>query len=231
MDKVKKQYSILFIEDEKEIREDYVRYLKRHFLNVYEASDGEDGLKIYQEKKPDILIIDINIPKLSGIDVAVKIRKTDHTSKIIMLTAHGEIEYLMKSINLKLTKYLIKPISRIQLKEALDIAVNEFSLFETKSKKIIILNESFQWNIEKKELTENNIIIKLTVKEQLLLNKLFTDNQKIFTYDEIIMDLWIYDIYEGDKMNSLKTIVKNLRKKLPKDLITNIFGVGFKLGV
>jgi len=154
------------------------------------------------------MIVDINIPKCNGIEVVKEIRKSDQNTKIIMLTAHTEKTYLMQSISLKLTTYLVKPINRQQLKEALELAIKELSLFEIKFKKIIILNESFLWDIEKEKLFHNNSIVKLTAKEQLLLNLLFSNNHKVFTYDEIIISIWTYDNYEGDKINALKTIIK-----------------------
>ena len=79
------RYNVLFIEDEKDIRDNYTKYLKRHFLNVYEAVDGEDGYRIYKDKKPEIMIVDINLPKLNGLDLVKKIRQEDQSVKIIML--------------------------------------------------------------------------------------------------------------------------------------------------
>ena len=66
------EYSVLFIEDEKAIRDNYVSYLKKHFKNVYEAEDGESAFSIYQSKRPELLIVDINIPKLNGLDLLRK---------------------------------------------------------------------------------------------------------------------------------------------------------------
>lgn len=65
-------YKILFVEDEKVTRENYVMYLKMHFQEVYEAEDGEKAYELYKEKHPDIMIIDINIPKLNGLELLKK---------------------------------------------------------------------------------------------------------------------------------------------------------------
>jgi len=222
----KKKYNILFVEDEKEIRENYTRYLKRHFLNIYEASDGESGYKIYKEKKPDIMILDINLPNMNGLELLRKIRVTDQNVKVIMLTAYADTKYLLDAVELKLVKYLIKPISRKELKEALDLAVNEFSKFDVISKEIINLNDGFTWNCKNKELFQNDEEILLTNKEQKIVSLLFANTNNVLTYDDIITEVW--DSFENDKQEALKTIVKNIRKKLPKDTIKNVFGIGYK---
>ena len=103
-----KEYDILFIEDEEAIRANYVKYLQRHFRNVYEAQDGEEAYEIYKKKKPHILVVDINIPKLNGIELLKKIREDDHTTKALMLTSHTDTNYLLDAASLQLTKYLIK---------------------------------------------------------------------------------------------------------------------------
>lgn len=220
-------FDILFVEDEKAIRENYVRYLKRYFANVYEAEDGEIAYKIYKEKKPHIIIVDLNIPKLNGLELLTKIRKVDHSIKAIMLTAHTEVEYLLEATSLKLTKYLVKPVNRTALKSALDLAVSELSNFDVVSKSIITLNDGFVWDVKNSELLSGGSSVLLTNKERKILSLFFKNINKTLTYDEIIIDVW-YD-FEDDKIDALKTIIKNLRNKLPKDIIKNIFGVGYKV--
>ena len=100
-------YKILLVEDEKAIKENYVTYLKMFFEEVYEAEDGEKAYELYKTKKPDIMIIDINIPKLNGLDLLEKIRQNDHSTKAILLTAHSDKSFLFKAIPLKLVKYLV----------------------------------------------------------------------------------------------------------------------------
>ncbi len=222
-----KKFDILFVEDEKAIRDNYVRFLKRYFANVYEAEDGEIAYKIYQEKKPQILIVDLNIPKLNGLELLAKIRKIDHSVKAIMLTAHTESKYLLEATSLKLTKYLVKPVNRDTLKSALNLAISELSNFEVISKNLISLKNGYLWDLNNSELINNNVSILLTNKERKILCLFFKNINKTLSYDEIIMDVW-YD-YEEDKIDALKTIIKNLRKKLPKDTIQNVFAVGYKV--
>ena len=225
----KASFSVLYIEDDKDIRANYVNYLDRHFERVFEASDGKEGYVKYKNNKPDIMIVDINLPKLNGLDLVKKIRKDDHSTKVIMLTAHSETKYLLEATELKLTKYLVKPVSRSELKDALSLVIDEMSTFETTSKKIIILKDGFYWDLQRTELLNNNIPAVLTNKERSILGLLCSSINTTFTYDEIIIYVWYEDDYDRDKLDALKTIIKNLRKKLPKDTIKNVFATGYRI--
>lgn len=223
---VAKQYNILFVEDEKEIRDNYVKYLQRHFSKVYEAVDGADGYKVYKEKQPEIMIVDINIPKLNGIELVKKIRENDQKTKVIMLTAYSDVKYLLEAAELKLVKYLIKPISREELKEALDLAINEFAKFDIVAKDVLHLEDGYTWDCKAELMKYGNTEVSLTNKEKQIMSLLLSNPNNVFTYDDIIMHVW--EDYEDDKLSPLKTIVKNIRKKLPKNTIKNVFGVGYK---
>ena len=227
MSNTKELHSILFVEDEKDIRDNYIKYLKRHFTDVYEAADGEEGFKIYKEKKPDIMIVDINLPKLDGLELVKKIREVNHTIKVIMLTAHSETKYLLEATELKLTKYLIKPISRSELKDSLNLAIGELSKFDVTSKKIVTLKDKYTWDSDREELLHENSSIPITNKERKILALFFSSPNITYSYDAIVGDIW--DSYDDDKVGALKTIIKNLRKKLPKDCIKNVFGIGYKI--
>ena len=218
MSEEKKPYSILFIEDEIETRKNYVEYLKRYFNGVHEASDGEEGFQTYQNKQPNIMIVDINIPKKNGLELVEKIRKNDFKTKIIMLTAHSQTKYLLKATELKLTKYLIKPISRKELRHALDLAIKELSTFDIKQKKIFLLKNNFYWDYDSKELFKNSSSITLTNKEQHLLELLFSNTTITHKYDDIIFAVWYENYNYHTKMDALKTIIKNLRKNYQKIL-------------
>jgi len=231
MSSTKEAYSVLYIEDEKDMRANYVNYLSRHFEKVDEAADGEEAYEKYKKDRPDIMIVDINLPKLNGLDLIKKIRKEDHSTKVIMLTAHSETKYLLEATELKLTKYLVKPVSRSELKDALNLVIDDLCNFETKSKKIIALRDGFFWNIQREELLNNNSRVMLTNKERSILMLLFSSVNRTFSYDEIIINVWYEDSYDRDKLDALKTIIKNLRKKLPKDSIKNVFATGYKIEI
>ncbi|WP_372998482.1 response regulator transcription factor [Sulfurimonas sp.] len=231
MSNIQESYTVLYIEDEKDIRTNYVNYLTRHFEKVYEAADGEEGYEKYKKNRPDIMIVDINLPKLNGLDLVRRIRENNHSTKVIMLTAHSETKYLLEATELKLTKYLVKPVSRSELKDALTLVIDELSNFETTSKKTIVLKEGFYWDIQREELLNNNSSAVLTNKERSILAFLFSSVNRTFSYDDIIINVWYEDDYDRDKLDALKTIIKNLRKKLPKDTIKNVFGTGYKIEI
>ena len=227
MSEDKYSYEILYVEDEAEVRRNYVSYLKRFFHTVHEAGDAKEALKIYQTKNPSILIVDINLPGKSGVDFLKEIREGDHAIKAIMLTANSDVETLVAATELKLTKYLIKPVSRLDLKNALFLAMEEMLNYRTIANKIIKMKDSCYWDQENKKLMKEDEALNLTKKEIELLSLLFTNTRKTFSSDDIIYELW-YDADEP-KNDALKTLIKHLRKKLPKDTIKNVFGVGYKI--
>ncbi len=220
-------YKILFVEDEKAIRENYSTYLKTFFAEVFEAEDGVKAYELYKLKKPDIMIVDINIPKLNGLELLERIRENDYTTKAIMLTAHTDKSFLLKATTLKLTKYLVKPVSRKDLNEALESTINEILKYSVVSIQKIELSENYSWNMELKELKHHNHIIELTNKERTLLELLFSHKNRVFTYEEIFEYVWGYD--ESITLNGLKNMIKRLRKKFPENTILNIFNEGYKI--
>ena len=220
-------YKILIVEDEEAIRENYVTYLKMLFSEVYEAADGEKAYEIYKLKKPEILLVDINIPKLNGLDLLEKIRENDYATKAIVLTAHTDKAFLLKAASLKLSKYLVKPVSRKDLSEALDLAVKELLKYNVVALEKIDLTEGYTWDLNIKELRQNNTIVNLTSKEKVLIELLLSHKNRVFTYDEIFTYVWDFD--ETITLNSLKNIIKRLRKKLPENTILNIFNEGYKI--
>lgn len=220
-------YKILFVEDEQVTRQNYTDYLKMFFSEVYEAEDGEEAYELYKIKKPDIMIIDINIPKLTGLELLKKIRQKDSQTKAIMLTAHTDKSFLLDAVSLKLTQYLVKPVSRKDLKEALKLTINELLEFNIVPIKKIDLTQNYSWHVELKELKHHNTTIKLTNKERSLLDLLFSHKNRVFSYDEIFDNVWEYE--ESISINGLKNMVKRLRKKLPEETIVNVFNEGYKI--
>jgi len=225
----KLQYSLLYVEDDKDVRENYVAYLRRFYENVYEAENAEDAYAIYKEKKPNILVIDINLPAKSGIELLQDIRQFDYTTKAIMLTAMSDVDTLVSATELKLTKYLIKPISRDELKSVLELAVHEIINFTTYANRIIHMQGSYYWDQDKEKLIFEGKEIFLTRKERELLSLLFSHVNSVVKSEDIIYELWYDD--DSSKASSLKTLVKTLRKKLPDNFIKNVFGIGYKIEV
>ncbi|MBU3015393.1 response regulator [Poseidonibacter lekithochrous] len=229
MNNTKYDYSILLIEDENILRKNYIIYLKTMFEFVYEATDGVEAYNIYKEKRPNILIIDINIPKINGLDLLQMIRQHDHTTKAIVLTAHKDKDFLLQATKLKLTDYLVKPISRRALKLSLEKVIDELTNFKITALKNKILKDGYIWNYDSEELTCNGKVIHLTNKEKLIFTLFMNNLNSVLSIDKIIYSVW--DEYLKSHEDSLKTILKKLRRKLPNGIIINIHSIGYKINV
>ncbi len=223
------KYTVLYVEDDDIVRENYVNYFERFFSHVYQAASAEKALEIYKKIKPDILVIDIQLPKKSGLEFLKEIREHNHAVRAIMLTAMSDVQTLMDATELKLTKYLVKPIARDELSEALKMAMDEIINFTTYTNRVIHIRESCYWDNDREKLIYDDKDVFLTRKERELLVLLFSNVKKVFSSEDIIYELW-YD-YDPSKIASLKTLIKNLRKKLPPDTIKNVFGVGYTVEV
>lgn len=220
--------TILYAEDEEETRKNYSNYLKRLFKEVYVVENGQEALKVYEEKKPNIMLLDINMPFINGLELTKKIRQNDKNTRVIILTAHLEQDKLLFAAELNLTKYLPKPISRMKLKEALNEAATQFNELNKQSSQFN-LGEDFIFNRDSKKLTSGNQDIKLTKQEILLLELLTSQENRVFSIDDISLHLW-NDVDDLDSSaTKIKDIIKRLRKKLPKDCLENIYGAGYKL--
>ncbi|MEA3354292.1 MAG: response regulator [Campylobacterota bacterium] len=111
--------TILLVDDEKDITDKYAKHLKRKYSNVYSSYDGLDAYKIYKDISPDIIILDLHLPKLSGIDLLRRIRKTDNKTEVIICSAFSEDCFLQKAKELGVVKYFVKPFSREELNSTL----------------------------------------------------------------------------------------------------------------
>ena len=223
---MKKNLTLLYVEDEHLIRKQAVEYLSRIYETVLEASNGEEALAIYKKHQPHIIISDIKMPKMNGLEMAKAIRQEDKKIPIIITTAYTQNEYLLIAVELQLIKYMVKPITSKKLEEALVLA-HEY-IEEKKKESVVSLSHTTYYDILNKTLIIENIIIKLTHNEMLLLDLLTKNHQRVITYEEIESEIWAY---EGMSMDSLRSLVRSLRKKLQGDFVENISGVGYRVRV
>jgi len=218
-----KTLSILYIEDEKLIRKNAIEYLSRYSKNVYEAENGVEGFDLYKKHNPDLIITDIKMPKLNGLDFVAKVREEDKSTPVIITTAHSDTEYLLKAIELQLVKYLIKPITSNKLQEALSMACESLT---NDNASVLHLDTHTQYDTLNQTLFIDHQLIKLTHNEVLFFDFLLKNAQRAITYKEIENIIWAY---EGMSMDALRSLVRGLRKKLSADFIENVSGVGYRL--
>ena len=220
---INEKIKVLYVEDNEIARENGVEYLENYFEQIFEASDALSALKLYAEIKPDIIITDIQMPKLNGLEFIKKIREKDKKTQVIVLTAFSHKDYLFQAIELQLVKYLTKPIKEKELQEAI------FSCIETienDSSNIINLSENSSFDIYNKTLICDKELVKLRTKELDLLTLLLKNQNRYVSYEEIENIVWYESAMSKD---ALKTVIKNLKSKLPKNTISNLSGTGYKI--
>ena len=219
---------LLYIEDDRDIQEIYLDFLKEFVGTVDCAYDGEEGYKMYLSIKPDIILLDINMPKIDGLSLAKKIREVDKDVKIIITTSYAQQDKLLQAIELYLIKYILKPIELDILRDALKKAIEEIRDRDKNNKKIFLLDEDFLWNAETQKLTKTAQEIKLTKNERRLLTLLSRDKNRVCTFFEIFDYLSHDDFDKEYDANQIRALVKLVRKKIPKDSIINVYGEGYR---
>ena len=222
---INKNIKILYVEDDEIARENGIEYLQNFFEQIYEASDAIKALQLYEKYQPDIIITDIQMPKLNGLEFVKRIRQKDKKTQIIIITAFCDKDYLLKAIELGLVKYLVKPVCEKEFEEALFLCVNSLQNNESN---IIKLDENSYFDIFNKNLLINEEIIKLRTKEILFLELLIKNKNRYVSYEEIENYVWSDSVMTKD---ALKTLVKNIKIKISKDLILNLTNSGYKIDV
>jgi len=168
--------------------------------------------------------MDLLIPKLSGIQLAKKIREEDDVVPMIALTAHSDREILLDIVELNFSSYLIKPILRSDLMRALE-KISE----KVDGGRTIPLPCDCYWDSKSKTLFYNDESIFLTRRESKLFELLVEKAGSPCSDDEIFFYVWGDQFEKIVTNSSIRTLVKNLRKKIPTELIKNQYGVGYKI--
>lgn len=206
-----KRLRILYVEDDENIKNELSSLFSNFFKNVYTASNGLEGLELYKEKKDkiDVIIADINMPKLSGLDMVSQIRKFDKDIPVIFATAYSDSKLLIEAIKLKVTEYIIKPIDIKKLMTILgEVALRDYHKF-------MVEQQNKELEKYKDIIYNNNIVIKTD------------ENMKITYTNELFCKITGFDKEEliGKELNSLKhpDLDKKIYQKIYESILSNSF--------
>ncbi|QKF82803.1 response regulator transcription factor [Halarcobacter ebronensis] len=218
-----KKSSILLAEDEDDVRNSFKKVLLLYVDKVYLAADGQEALELYDKYKPDILITDLKMPKLSGLDLIKKIREENEEIPIIVTSAYTDQNFLLESIKLSLVEYVVKPIREANLSQLLERCAK---ILSKNSKTIIDLGGNQFYDFDNKIFTckEENIL--LTNKEIDLFEILLAHRGTLVTKQDIEEKLYIYDEVPP---SALKNLVFKLRKKLNSEVIKSVSKLGYMI--
>lgn len=217
-----KDLKILLVEDDELLRSVIVESLKIYCQEVSQAKNGEEGLKLYSEGNFDVIITDINLPKMSGLAMARIIRKTNNEISIIVLTAYDTSDNIFASIDICACAFLHKPFELEQLYNTLLMCLGKFA---SKMHRID-LSKGFYFNIKNKELFFEDKEIHLTKNESKLLSILVENLGHTVSFENIENNVW-YD--KSATPETIRMYINKLRSKIYYNIIENIQGLGYKL--
>ena len=229
----KKTMNILYIEDDQIFTLKIKSILDNFFKFVFIARNGEEALELFKTNKINLIISDINMPKMDGLTFLKKLRELHNDIPFIFLTARQEANTIIDAIQFDISNYILKPIDLKNFVSIVDKSVKKSykKYIEIEKKYIIEIDTEFFWNQKTKTLSKNNLPIKLTKKELLLLELLLNYNNKVYSISEIACYLWDEDSGENDYVANLKNIISRLRNKIPEINIENVYGLGYMIKI
>jgi len=220
---VLKNSSLLLAEDEENLRDSFAKVLLLYVGKVYTAADGEEAFLLYKEKHPDIIITDVKMPKLNGVDLIKRIRKENQEIPIIVTSAYTDKDFLLESIKLLLIEYTIKPIRQSYLILLLETCA---TILLEKTKTTMNIDEYHTYDYTNKMLTCKCVPISLTQKEIEFFEILLAHKGNLVTRQTLEDKLYIY---EEAPPSALKNLVFKLRKKIGNDLIRTVGNLGYSI--
>ncbi len=214
-----KELKILLVEDEENLARLLKDAIGDNFYSFTIAKDGVEGMELFKKIKPDIVITDIMMPKMSGLDMAKELKKINPKAPIIILSAFSEKEKLFSAIDVGITKYFLKPFDTDELLEYIS------SITPKLANKMVKLCDGFIFNKTTSSLYKQERYIALT-KNDIKFLSLLLDNQNRVIDDATIKEsLWGTDASD----ERVRTFIKRFREKTSKQLIKNIKGFGYQL--
>jgi len=219
--KILSNKKVLYAEDELGIRLKAKEILNLFFQDVVCVDDGQKALEQIGLGIFDVLIFDICMPNVNGLEAIKKIREKDKNIPIMIFSAHTEEKYLLQAVELNITKFVLKPFSKKIFLEAL----NTLALNLTQNKRKVKFSKNSYYDISQKSFHVNEQKINLSKQESRFLEFLIKNKNKVLSYEEIFDYLWEFDTPSKE---AIKALIKELRRK-NIECIKNVYGIGYML--
>lgn len=229
---------ILVVDDEERIRRLLKMYLEKEGYTIDEAEDGETALKLASNTDYALILLDVMLPGIDGVEVCSRLRQVKATP-VIMLTAKGEEMNRVQGFEVGADDYVVKPFSPREVIYRVKAILRRSSATAFLTKEINSSNNIVFPHLiiehDAHRVTAGGQEVSLTPKEYELLHYLAVSPDKVFSREELLKDVWNYEFF-GD-LRTVDTHVKRLREKLNKvspdaaSMITTVWGVGYKLEV
>lgn len=223
------KYNLLLVDDEPDVLEFIGYNLRKEGFNVHTVSNGKEAVELAQQVKPQLILLDVMMPGMDGIETCEELRKIPFLKNVIIafLTARGEDYSQIAGFEAGGDDYISKPIKPkvlvSRIKALLKRSVTNEALIETevnKNQRVIEIDR------DRFVILKNGKEIVLPKKEFELLALLYSRPQKVFTRDEIFSAIWGDDIIVGDR--TIDVHIRKLREKIGEEHINTVKGVGYK---
>jgi len=225
--------SVLVVEDEQSLREPLVYILQREGFDVFEAADGPSALVQWQNNSPDLILLDLMLPGMSGVDVCREIR-TRSLVPIIMVTAKDSEVDKVVGLEIGADDYVVKPYSTRELLARIKAVLRRGAAPESNETRSVLEAGPVRLDSERHAVTVNGEPVTLPLKEFELLEYLMDNTNRVLTRGQIIDRVWGSNYYGDTK--TLDVHVKRIRSKIEPDpanpkLIVTVRGLGYKFEV
>lgn len=220
---------ILVVDDDRNICELLRLYIEKEGYDIEIANDGREALAKFKEVQPDLIMLDIMLPILDGLQVCREIRKTSQVP-IIMLTAKGEVFDKVLGLELGADDYVVKPFEAKEIIARIKAVLRRTGADKSVEEIKLVKYDKLSINLTNYELKVNGVQIDTPPKELELIYHLASNPNRVFTRDQLLDEVWGFDYY-GDS-RTVDVHVKRLREKLEgvsdKWALKTVWGVGYK---
>lgn len=235
----KSDFTLLYAEDEPEVRNVYKIFFENYFKKVLVAENGTEAIEQYTQNKPEVIVLDILMPELNGIEVAKKIREHDKDAIIIIMTANDTKEWLYASVELGLKKFIKKGTKKFTDFEAIIL-----DIIEELEKKTNNEEDKDIWQITPKKsnpeiafdclshkLYMNGEVINLSKKLIEVIYYFSQNRDRIISHKELINELWGEDSGKTADEQKIRSFLYTIKKKIGIDIFKSHYKQGYTIEI